>query len=276
MEYQIHPTAVVAEGAKLAQGVHIGPYAVIGPEVVLAEGVKIHSHAIVDGWTELGPRCQVFPGAQVGGIPQDMKFKECRSYVKVGEGSVIRECATVHRSAQEDGVTRIGKHCFLMAYTHIAHDCQLGDYVIIANYTGLAGHVTIEDFSVLSGMVAVHQFVRIGRLSMTSAGSMVGKDLPPYFISQGYPAVPMGVNVIGLRRRGFTAGVREDIKRAFMLLYRSDLNTKEALERIRETIPVGEELTHLINFVETSKRGISKSRRSARQGAEELEELEVM
>lgn len=276
MEHPIHPTAVVAKEAKIGAGVTIGPYAIIGPHVTLGDGVKVYSHAILDGWTEIGPRCQIFPGAQVGGIPQDMKYKECRSYVKVGEGSVIRECATVHRSASEAGVTRIGKYCFLMAYTHIAHDCHLGDYVIIANYTGLAGHVTIEDYAILSGMVAVHQFVRIGKLSMTSAGSMVGKDLPPYFISQGYPAVPKGVNVIGLRRRGVSSEVREDIKRAFMLLYRSDLNTKEALERLRETVPPREEINHLINFIETSKRGISKSRRTARQDAEELEELEVI
>ena len=275
MKYEIHPTAVVADGAKIGAGASIGPYTVIGPHVTVGEGVKIHSHVVLDGWTEIGSGCQIFPGAQIGGAPQDLKYKDFESYVKIGPGAVIREYATIHRSSKEGGITSIGQGCFLMAYTHIAHDCILGNYVTITNYTGLAGHVTIEDYAFLSGMVAVHQFVRIGKLSMTSAGSMVGKDLPPFFTSQGYPAVPMGINVIGLRRRGVSAKVREDIKQAFILLYRSNLNTKEALERIRETIPASEEINHLLGFIEDSKRGISKSRRTARQHMEELEEAEV-
>jgi UDP-N-acetylglucosamine acyltransferase len=275
MEYEIHPTAVIADGAVIGKGATIGAYTVIGPHVVVGDGVKIHSHVVLDGWTEIGPQCQIFPGAQIGGPPQDVKYKDFESYAQIGPNCIIRECATIHRSSKEGGATKVGAGCFLMAYTHVAHDCLLGEQVIITNYSGLAGHVIIEDYAYLSGMVAVHQFCRIGKLSMTTAGSMVGRDLPPFFTSLGYPAIPAGVNAVGLRRRGIPANVRQDIKQAFMLLYRSELNTKQALERIRETIPLSDEIAHLLNFIESSKRGVSKSRRMARMSAEEMEEIEV-
>lgn len=275
MKPKIHPTAVVAEGARIEAGVTVGPYTVISPHVVIGEGVKIHSHVVLDGWTEIGPNCQIFPGAQIGGPPQDIKYKGYESYVKIGPASIIRECVTIHRSSKEGGTTRIGQGCFFMAYSHVAHDCQVGDFVNIANYTALAGHVTVGDYAFLSGLVGVHQFCRIGKLSMTTAGSMVGRDLPPFFTSLGYPAIPTGINTVGLRRRGIPANIRQDIKQAFMLLYRSELNTQQAIERIRETIPMSDEIAHLLDFIESSKRGISKSRRMARMSVEEMEAIEV-
>ncbi len=275
MKSEIHPTAVIAPEAKIGEGVTIGPYVVIGPQVVIGEGVKIHSHVVLDGWTEVGPHGQIFPGTQIGGPPQDIKYKGYESYVKVGPQCIIREGVTIHRSSKEGGATRVGQGCFLMAYSHVAHDCQVGDFVTMANNSLLAGHVTVGDYAFISGLVAVHQFVRIGKLAMIAGGSLVGKDLPPFFTSLGYPAVPMGINVVGLRRRGIPAKVRDDLKQAYMLLYHSDLNTKEALARIRETIPLGEEIAHLVDFVETSKRGIAKRLRSVREQTEVMEELEV-
>lgn len=257
---EIHNTAIIDKSAELGEGVVVGPYSVIGPRVIIGEGTRIGPHVVIEEWTRIGKDCAIHPGAVVGGLPQDHKFKEVRSYVEIGDQTVMREYVTVHRSTQEDGATRVGAHNFLMAYCHVAHDCILGDQVILTNYTGLSGHVVVEDRAILSGYVAVHQFVRIGRMALVSAQAALSKDIPPYMIVEGRPCVVRGINAIGLRRNGVSAKARSDIKKAYRLLFLSHLNTSDALKRIKAEVDRGEEIDHLIAFIEGSQRGIHKTR----------------
>jgi UDP-N-acetylglucosamine acyltransferase len=252
----IHPTATIHPKAELGQDVDIGPYAVIGEHVRLGEGTRIGPHAVIDGWTVVGQHCEVGVGAVLGGAPQDLKYRGQRSFLRVGDHSCIREYVTVHRSAEEDGTTSIGSRVFLMAYTHVAHDCRLGDHVIMVNYAGLSGYVEVEDRAFISGHNAVHQFVRIGYLAMVSGASRVVKDVPPFMIAEGNPTRIRGLNVVGMRRLGLAPQVRAELRQAYRLLYRSGLNTSQALERLRQAGMTGSEVQRLIAFVEAAKRGI--------------------
>lgn len=265
---EIHNTAIIDPSAGLGEGVIVGPYSVIGAQVVIGEGTRIGPHVVIEQWTRIGRHCAVHPGAVIGGLPQDYKFQGVRSSVEIGDQTILREYVTVHRSTQEEGVTRVGAYNFLMAYCHVAHDCILGDHVVITNYTGLSGHVMVEDRAILSGYVAVHQFVRIGRLAIVSAQSGLSKDVPPYMIVEGRPCVVRGINSIGLRRNGIPARARSDIKKAYRLLFLSHLNTSDALERIKAEVDRGEEIDHLIRFIEGSQRGIHKARRDPDEGDE--------
>ncbi|MBI1987854.1 MAG: acyl-ACP--UDP-N-acetylglucosamine O-acyltransferase [Nitrospinae bacterium] len=269
---EIHSTAIIDRSAELGEGVIVGPYSVIGPQVIIEEGARIGPHVVIEPWTRIGKHCTIHPGAVIGGSPQDYKFKGVRSYVEVGEQAIIREYVTIHRSTQEEGVTRVGNHNFLMAYCHIAHDCTLGDQVVITNYTGLSGHVVVEDHAIISGYVAVHQFVRVGRMSIVSAQSGLSKDVPPYMIVEGRPCVVRGINSIGLRRNAVSAKARSDIKKAYRLLFLSHLNTSDALERIKTEVDRGEEIDHLIAFIEGSQRGIHKAQGAIGERDEAKEE----
>ncbi|HXH12842.1 MAG TPA: acyl-ACP--UDP-N-acetylglucosamine O-acyltransferase [Alphaproteobacteria bacterium] len=252
----IHPTATVHPKAELGDGVIVGPYAVIGEHVRLGAGTVIGPHAVIDGWTTIGAACDIGVGAVLGGTPQDLKFRGQRSYVRIGDHTCIREYVTVHRSAEEEGATIIGAHNFLMAYTHVAHDCKLGDHVIMVNYAGLSGYVEVEDRAFISGHNAVHQFVRIGYLAMVSGASRVVKDIPPFMIAEGNPTRIRGLNIVGMRRLGLAPSVRTELRRAYRLLYRSGLNTAQALQRLREANFTADEVRRLIVFIEASKRGI--------------------
>jgi UDP-N-acetylglucosamine acyltransferase len=252
----IHPTAVVHPQAELADPVDIGPYVVIGAHVRIGAGTVVASHAVIDGWTTIGAACDIGVGAVLGGAPQDLKFRGQRSYLHIGDHTCIREYVTVHRSSEEDGATTIGAHNFLMAYSHVAHDCHLGDHVIMVNYAGLSGYVEVEDRAFISGHNAVHQFVRIGYLAMVSGASRVVKDVPPFMIAEGNPTRVRGLNVVGMRRLGIPPAARVELRRAHRLLYRSGLNTSQALQRMREADFSGDEVRRLINFIATSKRGI--------------------
>ena len=266
----IHPKAIVEPGTELGDRVIIGPYAVIGPQVVIEEGTHIGPHVVIEGYTRIGKNSIIHAGAVIGGKPQDYKFKDAASYVEIGNHTLIREYVTVHRSSEAGGKTVIGDHCLLMAYTHVAHDCQLGDHVVIINYTGLSGYVEVEEQAIVSGYVAIHQFVRIGKLAMVSAQSGLAKDVPPYMIVEGRPCVVRGLNSIGLRRAGISSNSRTNLKRAYRLLFLSGLNTSDALRQIKEEGDLGEEVSHLVSFIEGSKRGIHKSRRE-----EETEALQI-
>jgi UDP-N-acetylglucosamine acyltransferase len=262
----IHPTATIHAKAELGTGVSIGPYAVIGEHVRLGERTIIGPHAVIDGWTTVGKACEIGVGAVLGGPPQDLKYRGQRSLLHIGDDTCIREYVTIHRSAEEDGATVIGSHDFLMAYSHVAHDCRLGDYVIMVNYAGLSGYVEVEDRAFISGHNAVHQFVRIGYLAMVSGTSRVVKDIPPFMIAEGNPTRIRGLNMVGLRRLGIGPAVRTELRRAFRVLYRSGLNTSQALERMRQEGLTGDEVQRLINFIGRSKRGICGGARSSAGG----------
>jgi UDP-N-acetylglucosamine acyltransferase len=253
----IHPTAVVHPGAQLGPGVRLGPFAVVGEGVCLGEDVEVGPHAVLEGRLEVGARCQIFAGAAVGLPPQDLKWKPgTPSGVRIGEGTVVREYATIHRATTPEGWTVIGKDCYLMAQGHIAHDCQVGNSVIMTGYTALTGFVQVGDRAVISGLTGIHQFVRIGSLAMVSGCSRIGQDVPPYFIVEGNPAEVRGVNIIGLRRAGVAAEVRLNLQRAYKLLYRSGHGPGAALDRIRVEVDPSPEIEHLCEFIASSKRGI--------------------
>jgi UDP-N-acetylglucosamine acyltransferase len=270
----VHPTATVHPKAELDEGVGVGPYAVIGEHVHLGAGTLVGPHAVIEGWTTIGQNCDIGVGAVIGGPPQDLKYRGQRSFLQVGDHTCIREYVSVHRSAQEGGVTVIGAHDFLMAYTHVAHDCRLGDHVIMVNYAGLSGYVEVEDHAFISGHNAVHQFVRIGYLAMVSGASRVVKDIPPFMIAEGNPTRIRGLNIVGMRRLGLQPKVRRELRRAYRLLYRSGLNTSRALQGMRQEGLTSDEVQRLIVFVEGAKRGICGGLRPGEHAASESEEAD--
>lgn len=255
---QIDKTAVIHPDAQLAEDVKVGPYAIIGKEVKIGAGSEIGASAIIEGKTTIGKNCRIFSHAVLGGEPQMIKYEGQGSGVIIGDNNIIREFVTIHRASKEGMFTVIGNNCFLMAYTHIAHDCNLGNEVIITSYTGLPGHIRIEDCVIISGYVGIHQFVRIGKMAMISALSRIPMDVPPYFLVEGNPAEVKGLNVVGLRRRGVSAEVRDELKKAYKLIYHSDLNTSQALAKIKEELKPFDEIKHIIGFIEASERGILK------------------
>lgn len=258
MSNKIHTTAIVHPKAEIAEGVEIAPYAVIGEDVRIGTGTKIASHAVIEGWTEIGKNCDIGQSVVIGTPPQDIHYRGQRAFVKIGNDNVLREFVTVHRASKEDGCTTIGNSNFIMAYSHIAHDCKLGNSIIIANYAGISGHVEIGDRTVISGLVGIHQFVRIGTMCMIGGMSRILKDIVPFVITEGHTATPRGLNAIGMRRNGVESNTRTEIKKAYKLLFRSGLNTEEALERIKTEVKTSWEIEAFIRFVEGSKRGIAR------------------
>ena len=254
---QIHPTAVVAPEAQLGEDVTVGPYAVVGPEAEIGDSCEIQAHAIVDGATTLGPRCQVFPFAHIGGKTQDLKFKEGnKTFVKVGDRTVLREYVTINCGTKDGESTIVGDDCLIMAYCHLAHGVVFGNHVIVSNATQFAGEVTVGDWAVISGLVGVHQFVRIGAHAMIGGGTLLKQDAAPYFITDGTPPACCGVNVVGLGRRGFAKETMEALRAAYKLLCREGLNVTAALERIEAELPDLPELRALADFYRASQRGV--------------------
>ena len=253
----IHPTAIVDPAAKLGDGVRIGPYAIVGPDVELGAGTEVQAHAVVDGNTTLGENCQVFPFAHIGGKTQDLKFKEGnRTFVKVGDRTVLREYVTINCGTKDGESTVVGDDCLIMAYCHLAHGVVFGNHVIVSNATQFAGEVTVGDWAVISGLVGVHQFVRIGAHAMIGGATMLKQDAAPYFITDGHPAAAHGVNVVGLSRRGFPKETVEALRAAYKLLCHDGLNVSAALERIAAELPDLPELRALAEFFRTSQRGV--------------------
>ena len=258
MAASIHPTAIVAPGAEIGDGANIGPYCVIGAQVRIGANCELKSHVSVDGHTTLGAGCIVYPFASVGGRTQDLKYKGGSPRVEIGERTTIRECVTVNQATFDGDVTKVGSDCLLMAYCHVAHDCIVGNRVIIANAVGLSGHVIIEDQAIIGGMTGIHQFVKIGRLAMVGGASRVIKDVPPFTLSEGNPLEVSTLNTVGLERAQISEASQAALKSAFKLMYRQNLNTRQALERIRAEVAVTPELEHFLTFVESSERGITK------------------
>ena len=259
MGTKIHPTAVVDPEAELADGVEIGPHAVIEGGVKVGRGTRILPGAWLARGTELGEKNLVHVGAAIGGEPQDLEFEGVSSGVRIGDGNTIREYVQIHRGTKEGTFTVVGNDCYLMACSHVAHNCRLGDGVIMTNCALLAGYVEIEDRAVLSGYVGVHQFARVGTLAMVAGGTRLSKDAPPYMLVHGESTV-RGVNMVGLRRCEYiTPDAIRDIRRAYRVLFRSGLSLEEALRKLEDS-PCPE-VKHLVEFIRSSKRGICRPRR---------------
>lgn len=257
----IHPTAIVDPGARLGDGVQVGPYAVIGPKVEIGDNSCIGPHAIVESHVRLGRNCRISPFASVGAPPQDLKFKGEETWVEIGDDVVIREYATVNRgTATGVGTTRVGNNCMIMAYCHVAHDCQVGNRVIMANAATLAGHIEIEDGAFIGGLTGIHQFVRIGALAMVGAQSGVSQDIPPYVkavaMRQGRNRSLFGLNVIGLQRAGLSRETVGTLKKAYRILFNSGMPMGEALQAAEAEVDPIPEVKHLIGFIRSSKRGV--------------------
>lgn len=256
MTADVHPTAIVSPNAVLGPGVQIGPGAIVGDGCELGEECVIAPRAVLERNVRLGNRVHVGIGTVLGGDPQDLKFRGEETWVEIGDDTRIREYSTINRGTAHSFKTTVGKGCFIMSYVHLAHDCHVGDGVIISNATQLAGHVVIEDRAILSGLVAVHQFARIGRHAFVGGCSRVAKDVPPFLKAVGNPVKLYGLNSVGLQRSGFNESIIRELKRAYRLFFRSELNVSQALERARNELHPYPEVEHLLRFLEESGRGV--------------------
>ncbi len=253
----IHPTAIIDDSARIGEGVRIGPWTLIGPQVEIGDGCEIGAHVVIARNTRIGRNNRIFQFASVGEDPQDKKYDGEETWLEIGDHNVIREYATLNRGTiQDGGVTRVGSHNLLMAYTHVAHDCRIGDHTILANAASLGGHVHIHDWAILGGFTLVHQFTRVGAHSFSAMGSAIGKDVPPYVMVGGQPAAPRGINHEGLKRRGFSADEIGAIKQAYRRLYRAGLRLEEALEEIRQMAREHQALEVMARFLENPARSI--------------------
>ncbi len=255
---QVHALALVDPRARVADDVVVGPFCWVGPDVTLDSGVTLDSHVRVEGHTTLGKGVRVHAGAVLGGPPQDLKFKGVVSYLTVGERTVIRECVTANTATDEGETTKIGTDCLIMAYAHVAHNTIIGDRVILANAVQLAGYVSIEDHAIVGGLVPVHQFVRVGAHSMIGGGCRVNQDVLPYTRAAGNPLKPIGLNSVGLQRRGFTPATIASLKQAYRLLLRSELKLEDACARILEVTPDVPEVSYFVRFALASQRGLTR------------------
>jgi UDP-N-acetylglucosamine acyltransferase len=251
----IHPTAIVHADAELGNGVQVGAYAIVGEKCVIGDDCLIAPRAVLERNVILGRAVKVGVGSVLGGDPQDLKFKGEHTSVEIGENTVIREYTTINRGTAQSFKTSVGKNCFLMSYVHLAHDCHVGDGVIISNGTQLAGHVTIDEKAILSGLVAVHQFATIGRYSFIGGCSRVAKDVPPYVKAVGNPIKLYGLNSVGLERNGFPEDVRRELKRAYRLFFKSELNLSQARERAAAELTPFPEIQEFLAFFDRSDRG---------------------
>ncbi len=253
----IDPRAVVSPQAQIAADVEIGPFSIIGPEVVIGAGTWVGPHVVIAGATRIGTDNKIFQFASLGDAPQDKKYKGEATRLEIGDRNVIRECVTVNRGTVHDqGVTRIGNDNLLMAYSHVAHDCRLGDQIVMANCATLGGHVEIGDWVNMGGLSAVHQHTKIGAHSFIAHNAAVTRDVPPYVMAVGRPAVPHSVNSEGLKRRGFSAEQILNIRRAYRMLYRSGLKLTTALEELDKAAAVQAEIRPFVDFIRRSSRSI--------------------
>jgi len=246
----IHPKAVIGKN------VTISPFVTIEENVVIGDNSFIHPNAVIMNGARIGNNCKIFPGAVIAAIPQDLKFQGEETTVEIGNNTTIRECVTINRGTASKGKTIIGNDCLLMAYSHVAHDCVLKNFVILGNTTQLAGEVEVDDYAILSGGTLVHQFSKIGVHAMSQGGSRVGKDVPPYIIVGRDPITYSGINIVGLRRRGFDNEKISAIQEIYRILYQSGMNNKEAVKHIEENIPDSVEKEIIITFIANSQRGI--------------------
>jgi UDP-N-acetylglucosamine acyltransferase len=256
---KIHPTAIVDPKAELAEDVKVGAYAMIGPHVKIGAGTVVRQHANVEGYTTLGEKCEVFPFACIGMKCQDLKYVDGDiTYAEIGDRTVLREYSTVHLGTKPGEITKVGSDCLIMAYCHIAHGCKVGEHVIMSNLGTLAGEVTVEEYAIIGGVSAIHQFCRIGAHSMVAGGSKVRQDCAPFMLTDASNEVVkvLGPNIVGLKLRGYGAEVRSALKEAYRTIYREGLNRTQALDKIKYEMTETPELKMLIEFYQTSKRGV--------------------
>lgn len=255
---EIHPTAIIDSAAEIAADVSIGPYCIVGPEVRISSGTTLKSHVTIDGYTQIGSNCTIWPYVSIGAQTQDLKYKGGRPGVVIGDQTTIREFVTINAATFDGDLTRVGNHCHIMAYVHIAHDCIVGNSVIMANAATLAGHVTLEDNTIIGGLCAIHQFVKVGQGAITGGCSKIVMDVPPFMTADGNPLEIRGLNAVGLKRANVEAVEYAALKKAYKLIYLSELTLKEAINKITEELPSSDRITRLIDFLTSSERGITR------------------
>ena len=255
----IHETAIINSSAEIDSNVDIGAYSIIGDNVFIGSGTVIGPHVVIDPFVTIGRNCRIFQYAAIGAVPQSLKFEGEKTYVKIGNGTIIREFVTIHRGTGfGGGITEVGEENFLMAYTHIAHDCRVGRKVVMANSATLAGHITIGDHATIGGLVAVHQFVKIGAYAFVGGKSAVVKDIPPYVIAAGDRAELHGLNSVGLKRHGFSPTTLSLLKKTYRIIFRIGLTMNEAIERVRAEVEQVPEVVNFIDFIRSSQRGVTR------------------
>jgi len=253
---QIHATAIVDAQAEIGSGAVIGPYSVIGPDVVLGPNCWLQHHVTLSGPSRIGSQNKFYAYCSIGQQTQDLKYRGEPTYLEIGEGNTFREFVTVNRSTTGEGITRVGNGGNFLAYSHIGHDCIVGNNVVFSNNGTLAGHVQVGDNAVMGGLTAVHQFCRIGRFAITGGCSKIVQDVPPFMIADGNPAEIRGINLVGLERNAFPPEAVKRIKEAFRLIYRSNYNTRQAMDAIAKELPASEEISQIVAFIQKSERGI--------------------
>jgi UDP-N-acetylglucosamine acyltransferase len=256
MGTKIDSHAIVSSKAQLGDNVSVGPFTIIEDDVIIGNGTTIASHILIANGARIGNECHIHHGAVLSTLPQDLKFHGEPTTLEIGDHNVIREYATLNRGTHVKGKTTVGSHCFMMAYTHVAHDCSVGNHVILANSANMGGHVVIEDHAVIGGIVAIHQFSLIGAHAMVGGGFRITKDVPPYVLAGSEPLSFKGLNVVGLRRRNFSSEKILSLENAYRLIYYSNLNVSQAIEKIKNEVEMTDEVRHVIDFIEKSKRGI--------------------
>ena len=254
----VHPTAIVHPGARVGAGCEIGPYCIIGERVTLGDKCKLYSHVVIDGHTRLGRENEIFPFASIGLQTQDLKWQGGITRLEIGDHNTFRECVTINSATGDGEVTRVGSHNHILAYSHVAHNCVLGDHIIMSNVATLAGHVTVGDYAVIGGLAAIHQFCRIGKVSMIGGCSKVVQDVPPFMMADGNPAETRTINKIGMERNGVSEKAQNAIRQAYKILFREGLTLRNAADQVEKKLPKLKEIQHLVEFVRSSERGISK------------------
>lgn len=254
----IHPTAIISKKAGLGNDVCVGPWTIVGDDTTIGEGTVIGAHCVIESNTTIGKRCQIFTGVVLGSAPQDFKYQSKNSFLEIGDDNIIREYVTINPGTEERTKTVVGNQNFIMAYSHIAHNCIIGNSCVIANGGTLAGYVSIADKAVLGGLVAIHQFTRVGSLAIIGGCSKVVSDVPPYSTCDGHPARVYGLNFVGLKRQGMKRETIAQLSHAFKLLFNSGLNLRSALQKLSEEKYTVSEISHLIDFIKGSKRGVCR------------------
>ena len=249
-------SSIISKKSKIGKNVSIGAYSIIEDNVIIGDNTQIGSHSIIKEYTTIGKNCNIFSHCVIGEIPQDKKYNGQKSHLIIGDNNTIREFCTLNRGTEESGLTQIGNDCLLMAYVHIAHDCHLKDNIILANGVQLGGHVQIDDYGIVGGMTPVHQFCKIGMHAFIGGGLRVVQDVPPYIIANGEPLKFSGINILGLRRRKFSNIQRDNIKKAYKLIYNSDYNVSQAIKKIKNTFKLDNNIKDIISFINSSSRGL--------------------
>lgn len=256
MNDKIHKTAIISSKSIIGKNVFIGPYCIIDDDVIIGDNTRIDAHTIIRPYTTVGQNCHIFSNCVIGEIPQDKKFEGEKSKLVIGDNTVVREFCTLNRGTKDSGLTKIGSDCLLMAYVHVGHDCLVSDNIILANGVQLGGHVEIQKYAIVGGLTPVHQFCKIGEHTLVGGGLRVVQDIPPFIIANGQPLKFSGINALGLRRRKFSVTQRTNIKKAYKILYNSNMNTSQALEKIKKDFSSQNEISTIISFINDSSRGL--------------------